>query len=61
MPIDEIIAIAHEIDTLMRLQTETLQPARLKEISAAQLREYETRCARIKQLCKQLEKIGSVD
>ena len=43
MPNDEIIAIAHEIDTLVRLQTETLQPSRLKEISAAQLREYETR------------------
>jgi hypothetical protein len=38
MPNDEIIAIAHEIDTVMRLQTERLQPARLKEISAAQLR-----------------------
>ena len=61
MPNDEIIAIAHEINTLMRLQTETLQPARLKEISAAQLREYEIRCRRIKQLCDQLEKIGLGD
>ena len=61
MPNDEIIAIAHEINTLMRLQTETLQPARLKEISAAQLREYEIRCGRIKQLCDQLEKIGLGD
>jgi hypothetical protein len=61
MPNAEIIAIAHEIDTLMRLQTETLQPSRLKEISTAQLREYEIRCGRIKQLCEQLEKIGSGD
>jgi hypothetical protein len=58
---DEIIAIAHEIDTLINLQTETLQPAKLKEISAAQLREYETRRGRIKQLCDQLEKIGHGD
>ncbi len=59
MPKDEIAAIAREIDKLCDLQTETLQPSRLKEISAAQLKEYEIRRDKIKELCAQLEKAVS--
>jgi hypothetical protein len=43
---------------LCDLQAETLQPERLKEVTAPQLKEYEIRRDRIRQLCAQLEKIG---
>jgi thiamine monophosphate synthase len=58
MPNDDIIAIAREIDNLLDLQSDTIQPAKSKGISASQLREYDLRHTRIKQLCAQLEEIG---
>jgi hypothetical protein len=58
MPNDEIVALAREIDNLMNLQDETIQPAKLKEIPASQLKAYEIRQARIKQLCAKLDEIG---
>jgi hypothetical protein len=58
MPNDDVVAIAKEIDKLCDLQAETLQPERLKEVTAPQLKEYGIRRDRIKQLCAQLEKIG---
>jgi hypothetical protein len=61
MPNDDVVALAREIDNLMNLQDDTIQPAKLKEISASQLKEYEIRREKIRQLCAQLEKIGSGD
>jgi hypothetical protein len=58
MPNDDVVALAREIDNLMNLQNDTIQPAKLKEISASQLKEYELRREKIRQLCAQLEKIG---
>jgi hypothetical protein len=58
MPNDDVVALAREIDNLMNLQNDTIQPAKLKEISASQLEEYELRREKIRQLCAQLEKIG---
>ena len=58
MPKDDILAMAREIDNLMNLQHETIQPAKLKEIQASQLKEYEIRREKIRELCAQLEKIG---
>ena len=58
MPNDDVVALAREIDNLMNLQNDTIQPAKLKEISASQLKEYEIRREKIRQLCAQLEKIG---
>ena len=58
MPNDDVVALAREIDNLMNLQNDTIQPAKLKEISASQLKEYELRREKIRQLFAQLEKIG---
>lgn len=58
MPNHDVVALAREIDNLMNLQNDTIQPAKLKEISASQLKEYELRREKIRQLCAQLEKIG---